>query len=50
MAATICLIIAIIFAGLATARIAEPVRFAFLPFALLMLAASLLVGYFDLLR
>jgi hypothetical protein len=50
MAALLCLVLSIIFSGLACARLSEPARFAYLPFALLMLAASLLVSHFDLLR
>lgn len=44
MIVTICLILSVIFAGLATARIPDPPRFAFLPFAIAMLGLAMLVG------
>ena len=50
MASVILLILCIIFSALAAARIAEPARLAFFPFALAMLALSFLVGSFPALR
>jgi hypothetical protein len=50
MAAVVLLLLCIIFAGLAAARIAEPARLAFLPLALALLAAALLVGHIPALR
>lgn len=44
MAQLICLLLAVIFAALATAGVPHPPRFAFLPFAIVMLALAFLVG------
>lgn len=47
MLSTICLILSIIFAILATVDIPQPPRFHFLSFAVAMLALSFLVGHFS---
>ena len=44
MAQFVCLLLSVIFAALATAGVPHPPRFAFLPFAIVMLAAALLLG------
>lgn len=48
MAATICLLLAIILAGLATTSVPEHPHFRFLPAAVLFLALSFLISAYSL--
>jgi len=50
MAATICLILSVIFAALAASGIPQHPRFSFLPAAVAMLALAMLLSAFPSLR